>query len=220
MTCRSCRYEFCFICLKKFPCGTGLFHPCDVAPRQTSDTNFTGASDNIKKQLNSEEPVIDLDVQTEEQSLYNLNFLREPEDEEIALELLMDEVDDNYRNVSSSDGFTANSDDGIINRPDDVALNTNNDAVPNTTISASDNTVNADNRTADNTLIGNETEDHRSNLGSGGAHSNSGSDRDVAQLQTNNAIVQPNKTLETKKVLSSTSTPTSKPAKWRFCIIQ
>ena len=55
MTCRCCRYQFCFICLKKYPCGTGDFSPCDVAPRQTAETNFINISIDPIEQLYSEE---------------------------------------------------------------------------------------------------------------------------------------------------------------------
>lgn len=48
MTCASCKYEFCFICLWRWPCR---YHPqftvCTMAPRQTSDTKFLGAEADI-----------------------------------------------------------------------------------------------------------------------------------------------------------------------------
>lgn len=37
MTCCDCKYEFCFICLRKHPCDAGLwgyFFPCKIASRQ------------------------------------------------------------------------------------------------------------------------------------------------------------------------------------------
>ena len=44
MTCRSCSHEFCFICLRKYPCGRTLSKPCDVAPHQTVGTKFINVS--------------------------------------------------------------------------------------------------------------------------------------------------------------------------------
>lgn len=38
MTCpnKNCNYDFCFICLQSFPCGTAAYEPCKLAPRQQS----------------------------------------------------------------------------------------------------------------------------------------------------------------------------------------
>jgi len=55
MTCRYCSYEFCFICLTKFPCGTGLFQPCNVAPRQTSDLKYNRPTFNKENESDSED---------------------------------------------------------------------------------------------------------------------------------------------------------------------
>lgn len=40
MTCSGCKYEFCFICLERYPCGTGPFAPCTVASRQMLSTDL------------------------------------------------------------------------------------------------------------------------------------------------------------------------------------
>lgn len=31
---KSCGYEFCFICLQHFPCVSGPYEPCKLAPCQ------------------------------------------------------------------------------------------------------------------------------------------------------------------------------------------
>lgn len=41
MSCIQCKHEFCFICLKPWPCGTDTFEVCTPAPRQTSATTFS-----------------------------------------------------------------------------------------------------------------------------------------------------------------------------------
>ena len=147
LTCRHCSYQFCFICLRKYPCVSCDFEPCDVAPLQTAETNFTNVSIDPEKQLHSDESSEESDEDSIGEPSTIIMFSTSRRRYRCSIRLF------NYisRNTVSSDDITVSTNNDISSRTGNVTVSTNNYAVSTATKRVKDDTVHAGNTAVDNT---------------------------------------------------------------------